>query len=759
MSEITLNPNVERRKQVRLKMRADLYITTQRYEGKRCQVVKDPIGLKYYRFNEQEFWVLTMMNGENTLETIQKEFEKKFRPHRLTLEDLESFARQLAVSGLVQPESSPVSKSLYDKRRKQRRLRKLATYSNILYIKLPIFDPDRLLTWMLKYTWWIFTYWFLFLSVAFMFSAAALVAIKFNVFWDKLPAYEEFFRFRTVLYLWISLGFVKVIHEFGHGLSCKAFGGECHEMGALFLCFSPALYCNVTDAWTLADKWKRIIISFAGIYVELIIAAAATFVWWYTPHLPFINNLSLCLMTLCSISTFVFNANPLMRFDGYYILADWLEIPNLRDRANRYLSNLFQEYCLGIEVQPEPYMATGRKILFVTYAVVSYIYRWVITFSILWFLSSWLKPYKLETLSMLLALAALGTMIFWPLFRVVRNIRQRGRLPDMKTHRVIITCTVFSALIAAFLFVPLPVSRVWEKGVVQIQEKHLQRIHLADPGILEVLYVAEGEWVEKDQLIAILTNPDMEAKLAEEIAERDTAIANVKAYEKMLVSLPSDQSNKREDIEGRRIVALGDARRHEAAIRNLESRLQPLQGRSAAERSRRVIEVRAPRAGYIMGLPKKQEIGKYWEKGKEEPFCTVGDTRKLRVAVPVTPPDYRLLKEELDPSRGLEVSIHVPGRSDRVWQGIVWRLPESDEKNIPFQLTDRGGGSLAVQPGNNPNVNVPLAQHYLVHVEILDSDETITPGILVDTQIHCRWRSAGWWCYRKIATALKLGII
>ena len=104
------------------------------------------------------------------------------------------------------------------------------------------------------------------------------------------------------------------------------------------MCLSPALYCNVTDAWTLADKWKRIIISFAGIYVELMIAAIGTFVWWYTPDKPFVNNIALCLMMVCSVSTVVFNANPLMRFDGYYILADWLEIPNLRDRSNRFLN-------------------------------------------------------------------------------------------------------------------------------------------------------------------------------------------------------------------------------------------------------------------------------------------------------------------------------------------------------------------------------------------------------------------------------------
>lgn len=216
-----------------------------------------------------------------------------------------------------------------------------------------------------------------------MASAVGLVTLHFDVFLSKLPSYYEFFSFKTIIYLWIALGVVKVIHEFGHGLSCRYYGGEVHEMGFLLLCFSPALYANVSDAWTLPNKWHRIIISAAGIYVELVIASIATFVWWYTPASPFIHNLSLSLMVVCSVSTVVFNGNPLMRYDGYYVLADWMEIPNLRERANRYLQNLFLEHCLGMEVQPEPYMETGRKVLFISYALVSYVYRWIVTFTIL----------------------------------------------------------------------------------------------------------------------------------------------------------------------------------------------------------------------------------------------------------------------------------------------------------------------------------------------------------------------------------------
>src|SRR5262249_39798393 len=150
-------------------------------------------------------------------------------------------------------------------------------------------------------------------------------------------------------------------------------------------------------AWTLPNKWHRMAISAAGIYVELLIAALATVVWWNTPSQPLVNNLSLSLMLVCSVSTAVFNGNPLMRYDGYYLLADWLEIPNLRERAARFLQRLVVEHGLGMTVQSETSVALGRRVLLVGYAVTSYLYRWVVTFGVLWFLYLFLRPYKLGT--------------------------------------------------------------------------------------------------------------------------------------------------------------------------------------------------------------------------------------------------------------------------------------------------------------------------------------------------------------------------
>jgi len=254
MDTTTPASELERRKQLRLRLRRDLVIEAQKYEGRTYHVVKDPVSLRYYRLKDNEYFLLQFLDGKHTLEEAQKEYEARYRPDRLKLEDVEAFGQQLINAGLAQNESPRAGKQLYEQRKKRRRNEWMQTLTNILYIKIPVFDPDWLLKRMLRWLGWIFSFWFFALSVGLMLAAAGLVATHFETFRAKLPEQHMFFRFQTIAYMWAALGVVKVIHEFGHGLSCKKFGGEVHEMGALLLCLSPALYCNVSDAWTLPKQ-------------------------------------------------------------------------------------------------------------------------------------------------------------------------------------------------------------------------------------------------------------------------------------------------------------------------------------------------------------------------------------------------------------------------------------------------------------------------------------------------------------------------
>jgi putative peptide zinc metalloprotease protein len=752
MSTPTDGP-VERRKQVRLKVRPDLQHVEQRYEGKRFHVVKDPVCLRYYRFNQQEYFVFSLFDGGHSMEDVRTRFEDEFKPHRLEFQDLEAFARQLVTAGLVQHEQAGTGKHLFQRRAKQRRMQKFAALSNILYYKIPVFDPDRLLTWMYKWLWWIFTWPFFFASIGLMLAALFQVTVHFQTFYDKMPAYQEFFAYKTVLYMWLSLGVVKVIHEFGHGLSCKAFKGECHEMGVLLMCFSPALYANVTDAWTVADKWKRIVISFAGIYVELVIAAIATFVWWYTPHLPVVNNVAMCLMVLCSVSTVVFNANPLMRFDGYYMLADWLEIPNLRDRANKYLNNLFLSKCLGVETPPEPYMAPSRRALFVAYAVGSWVYRWVVTFGIIWFLSGFLDP-KLKVLSRMLAFVSLASMFVWPVFRMIKNVRQRGRLPDMKKNRVYVTLAVAVLVVLLFAFLPLPVSRVVDTGLVALDPAHATPLTAPEESQLLEVKVREGDRVTSGRVLAEFRSLEFEKKL-------DELDARIAAAESRVKKLKAEAST-------------ADPASRDALTRQVSQAENELDGLKTerdqdARRAAVVNSLVSPRSGFAMGVPRTADVGKRYDGSDRtgRTVMTVGDPEKLIVKLPVSSPTYRLLQEDLPSGGELAVEVHVSGRHDRVYTGRIRRLPpvtvQEGQRNggpqIPMQLTQRGGGPLAVTQGGADGQEVtPVSPTYLVEVEILDPDASIRPGTLVSVKVFCQWRSGAWWVIRKLAEATDVGL-
>lgn len=739
--------DVERRKQVKLRLRPDLEIAPQRYEGRTFFIVKDPVSLRYYRFSEQEHFLLQLTDAAHTLDESQKEFEKRFSPERLTLVDLEQFGQQILTVGLAHNEAPQAGQQLYDRRSKRLRREWLALL-NIMYIKVPVFDPDKLLTRMLPYLHWIFTTWFLALSVGVMLAAGALVLTHFETFRDKLPAYQQFFTFHTMVNLWVALGVVKVIHEFGHGLSCKAFGGEVHEMGALFMCLSPCLYCNVSDAWTLPNKWHRIIISFAGIYVELIIAALATFVWWNSASHPFVNNLSLSLMVVCSVSTVVFNGNPLMRFDGYYILADWLEIPNLRERANRYIQKLVMEHCLGIEVQRERYMTLARKCLFVGYAIVSYVYRWVVTGSILYFLYGFLQPYKLGTFSALLTVAAGGSMVGWPLWRLGQGVHKRGRLPDMKSRRVSISVGVVCLVLIVFFFVPLPVSRVRQTGVVQLQPDAVLKVFVPYPGgILDRLYARNGELVEQNQVLARFHNLEKENELGQARTNYEVAEIRVRALQSEIDR--AQDANDKTRLARDKVQAEGDRARYLEQVRGLDRALKEL-------------EIRAPRSGIVLGLPSIDDVGKYWDVESNQattPFCRIGDPADLRVLVPVGPADYRLLSDDLRHTPDLPVTIRIQGRAGQIWNGRITHLPETEARDVPAGLTTRCGGPLAIKAGANPYVYVPLSQQWLVGVDLELEDSAMCPGTLAQVKIHCRWRTAAWWVWRTLSSTFDLGLM
>jgi putative peptide zinc metalloprotease protein len=442
-----------------------------------------------------------------------------------------------------------------------------------------------------------------------------------------------------------------------------------------------------------------------------------------------------------------------MRYDGYYVLADWIEIPNLRDRANRYLQSLAMEYCLGIEVAPEQYMEPWRRFLFVSYAVISWVYRWVITFVILQFMATFLKPYKLEVISELLAVGALASMIGWPMYRLIRNVKKRGRLPDMKPVRVTLSASAVALALFVVFFIPVPVTRIRDNGVIQVQESEIRHVSIQVPGTLKELLVKEGQQVKAGQRLAILTSYELENALEQAKAERIKNEELIKLYSS-LMQKEQDPAQLR-SLSDQLKRATGEFAKADASLRQ-----------AWAEKERLVLV--APREGVVINLPLIDDIGKrFGDKDQNPHFCSIGNPAKLRVLVPLSSSDYDLLQENIKKATAqdpLLATIRVQGHEGRTWRGTIAQLPKQDAAEVPVQLTTKAGGPVAIKPSSPQGKLIPQSQVYLVGIDFSDKDHDGNPQSVgsiaihsvAQVKIHNEYRSCAWWIWRTVMSAFDL---
>jgi putative peptide zinc metalloprotease protein len=400
-------------------------------------------------------------------------------------------------------------------------------------------------------------------------------------------------------------------------------------------------------------------------------------------------------------------------------------------------------------------MALWRKLLFVSYASISYVYRWVITFVILKFMATFLKPYKLEVISSMLAAGALGSMIGWPMYRLIRNVRKRGRLPDMKPTRVTMTVGAVVILLFVVFFLPLPVARVRETGLVQVHPNYIAQQHVEVPGRLEKLFVKEGQEVRKGQTLAEFSSVELDNRKLQATNKVDLSRKSVQAYDRQ-INEESDP-DKKARLSDLRVRALQDLGKATAELQQVE-----------AERNK--LTLHAHRDGRVIGLPTSEEIGRTWIWNRDIPdkqdstlFCSVGDRKRLRIIVPVSPPDLQVMKDDMGPpgsGKTLPVTVRIVGRGMTTWTGLVDSIPPSEARTVLPALSNKLGGPVAVRPGgDDPNHLVPQSQVFLVDVDLEDPDEAIALNSLAQVHIHCRYRSIAWWVWRTVSSTFDLRLM
>jgi putative peptide zinc metalloprotease protein len=716
------SPDLLRRKQVCLRARPNLHINYRSQGGRRICIIKDPVSLGYFHLEEAQAFALANMDGKNTLEDIRQGFEKEYRPQRLTLEELEAFASQLIQSGLVENPAVSGGAYLYGRHEKQQRQQRWARL-NLFYIKVPLAGPDRLLAKLLPLGRLLFHPFFVLAALVAFAAALGSVLTRWGQFWDQLPTYQEFFLGQNLLYLWLTLGVVKILHELGHGLCSKVVGGEVHEMGVVFLFFFPTLYCNVTDSWTLPEKWKRMAISAAGIYMELLIATGAVFSWWLSDPNTLVNNICFNLILVCTVHTLAFNANPLMRFDGYFILSDWAEVPNLAQASARRLLTGFLAW-LGIAT---PGDSQDGKLWLLLYALASLVYRWLITITVCWGLYLFLKEYRLQWLGLSIVVFALVSLLALPVVNLIRGVKKRGRFPDMKSSRVLFTAGFAVALVAVVYSVPLPM-KVRGLALVQVEPDRQQRLVIPGPGgFLDQVFVRDGHYVRKGDVLAMLHNPDLEKKLHLNETEQSLRLQQRHVLVSQMASL---------------VPLATESETHEELTHSLTILAQEQQ---ALKVQKERLVLRAPCDGVLLSFSSWEMKGKWLAEG--EPYC-VADDACLRAAVLVDPADRQLLQE------GAKASFLAHGGP--VTDAQVSEIAQVDEKAIPPQLSGRIGGEVATKQDPVTKTEQPFKQHFLVTVRFKEGNKEFQVGTLGRVRIEAGSSTLWWRLQRWLGSTLNL---
>lgn len=721
---------------LKLRKRADLECRRNHYDGRTYWVVKEPVGLNYFRFHEEEFEILQMLDGETSLQTIREAFQAKFAPQRITLQDLQQFIGMLHRSGLVISQSPGQGRQLRRRGDQKKKRELMGKVANIFALRFRGIDPDRLLTRLLPWFGWLFTPWALMCALAFGLVALTLVAVQWDKFQAKLPTFEQFFAADNWIFLGVTMACVKILHEFGHGLSCKKFGGECHEMGLMLLVFTPCLYCNVSDSWMLRNKWQRVFIGAAGMYVELILASFATFLWWFSTPGMF-NFLCLSVMFICSVSTVVFNGNPLLRFDGYYIVMDMLEIPNLRQKSTEVLKRWFQSTCLGLELQDNPFLPRRNLFLFGIFTIAASIYRWVVVFGIIWFLNQVLKPYGLEVIGQMFAIAGVVGMFAQPAIASYKFLKTPGRASKMKQRNILTSLSVAGAVLGLVCFVPLPFH---VKCPFEVQPKDLRLVRTKVPGYLVAWNKYPGSFVRKDEPIALLKNIDLEIQEAKYKSEHDLALVRL------------NQTERQANLDPRQNALLLQQRQTYKSARELLD---------TVEKKKEKLLITSPRDGFVFEPPSKSASksamaedqlpgwsGNPYDPSNQDAFftegdvlCVVGEPQNFEAIIIVDQSDVDLVKV------GNEVELMLDSARLNSVVGKISTVASTAMTEVPENLASQAGGPLNTAQDEFGKVR-PISTSYQATVPLNPQHVAFRASYRGQAKVHLEWKSLGWRFYR-----------
>lgn len=657
--------------------RRDLDVVQVTFQGVAWRIVKDPVALQHHRLREDHYRVLELLDGKRSLEDIRDVIRKEHPTVYHSLRDLQQLITELHQQELARSMRAGQGTVLLQEATRAWWKKFRQSAMNPLSIQTPGLDPQRLLDALLPYVGWIFHPALMIVCAIFVACGMGWLSVHFDQFQSKLPEFQQFFGWPNVVYMWAVLGGAKILHEFGHGLSCRRYGAECHGMGIMLLVFSPCLYCDVTDSWMLKNKWERIVIGAAGMYVEAILSGIAVILWWNTGD-GLLNHLCLNLFFVTTVTTVIFNANPLMRYDGYYMMADFLEIPNLRQKADKLVQDTFGKVCLGIDPQPDPFAPERGHGWFITFAVAAAIYRWVVLFGITLFLCTVLKPYGLQNVGVTAAVISMGGIVFSLGSSVYKQVTAPREEPLSK-RRITWSLITLGIVVVLALLIPLP---LFVDADFLVQPEKLAPVYVTAPGRLDEILVKPGDAVHEGDVLVRLASPELDDRLRE-VKSKLAAQA---------VALKTAQAAR---DDGETVLSEARVETLNGQLRELEEEMRRLTIRAtidgkvvAAEKARPpALDPSHAQLGQWHGTPlDRSNIGSFLEA--RTPVLAIAPTSGYEAVLLIDQANRN------DVFVGQSASLKLEHLPSRTYRGTIQEIGQREREFAPEGLGFKHGGEL-----------------------------------------------------------------
>ena len=562
-----------------VQQRPDLTFAPRLTRHGRWWTVKDPLSLQYFQLRDEELFVLKRLDGRTSAAAILRDFRRQFAPLKIGMQELTAFVLSLAERGLVTVGHRGLSHRLDDRRQAGKRRRRWTPFANPLAIRFRGIDPQAMLDRLYPAVRWMFSRTAMIVYLLTIASALMLIFARWDEFQMRIPATSSLFATRNLLAFAAAVGLIKILHELGHAFACRHFGGECRELGVMLLAFVPCLYCNVSDTWLLSNRWHRIAVSAAGIGVELVLAAICTFLWWYSePGL--LHSLCFSVMFVASAGTLLINGNPLLRYDGYHILTDLLDTPNLRQRASAASRRYSARWLFGVHEPDGPFLTRRWRGRLALFGVASSIYLWVVLFVILRFLDQGLEPYGLRPLVVLLALLVVGSRLAGGSASAAQRVRGWHAAGLIRPIRFGLGLLFVGGLAGAAVLLPLP-HRIAAPCVVAVRDP--RPVYVTVPGRLTPAAHAAapryGDVLADGEVIARLNNYDV---------ERDVVRLEGECHQRRSLLTALRRSQKSDAVTA-------------AQLRAAEAELRDFEGRLAQRREdRESLTLTSPGGGVLL---------------------------------------------------------------------------------------------------------------------------------------------------------------